>query len=111
MFQSLVPFAARVSRRLVECERELAVLDRRVSYNDDDLARPVDLDARNMHTGSGHSLNRPCHVLLPECARGAAHDYCSDCSELCLCEVIEGIARRAESGDAVGWHGAAQARW
>src|SRR6185312_1098605 len=65
---------------------ELAVeiiLHRRLGLgrNDNNPAIPGDLYARNVHTGSGHSLNRPGHVLLPECGRSAGHDYCSEYSD------------------------------
>src|SRR5215475_7387013 len=67
MVQSLIPFVVRVGRRLAEHKRDLTVLDRRASGNDDDLARPVDLDAGDIHTGRGDCLDRSGHVLLPEC--------------------------------------------
>jgi hypothetical protein len=33
----------------------------------------TDLHPRDLHTGRGHGLNRPGHVLLPECGRSAGH--------------------------------------
>src|SRR5215469_15573092 len=76
MVQSLIPFVARVGRRLAEHKRDLTVLDRRASGNDDDLARPVDLDAGDMHTSRSDGLDGSGHVLLAEgrgCARILSH--------------------------------------
>src|SRR5215831_15878836 len=74
MVQSLIPFVARVGRRLAEHKRDLTVLDRRASGNDDDLARLVDLDAGDVHTSRSDCLDRSGHVLLPECGRRASHE-------------------------------------
>src|SRR5215831_7498389 len=45
----------------------------RISSNDYDLSRFVDLYAGNVHTGRTDGFDRSGHVLLPECGRCASH--------------------------------------
>src|SRR5262249_35940573 len=96
MVQSLIPFVARVGRRLAEHKRDLTVLDRRAGGNDDDLARPVDLDAGDIHTGRGDCLDRSGHVLLPECGGRASH---CDYREVCLWAVAASALRADSAPD------------
>src|SRR5262249_42298808 len=45
----------------------------RISSSDYDLSRLVDFNSGDMHTRRGDGLDRPGHVLLPECGRRACH--------------------------------------
>src|SRR5215831_16996346 len=62
----------------------------RISSNDYDLSRFVDLDAGDVHTSRSDCLDCSGHVLLSECGRRACH------GKLSAVIVVQGIAHRAE---------------
>src|SRR5512132_4089412 len=52
-----------------------------------------------MHTGSGHSLNRPGHVRLSECGRSAGHATTRKrCYRRSCGEIVQAVAGWAERG-------------
>jgi hypothetical protein len=65
----------------------------RPTRNDNDPAVLGDLDPHVLHTCLTSGPDSLGDVGLPECGGRASH---CDYREVCLCEVIEGIARRAE---------------
>ena len=77
----------------------------RVGGNNYDFPRLVDFDAGDMHTGSGDGLDRPGHVLLPECGGRAGHDFTGKVDAQSFSapaegriEIVETVADWAERG-------------